>query len=111
VALFMEHDQGFANMIKAWVNSAINIAERHIKAQVANLTPPQDERYWSGSIDLCNLCGRSFNSVQYMIDAHVRGGGANICSQCYLEEGDGKGTIFASTRKGWRMLGTDRRDS
>ncbi len=107
VALFMEHDQGFRQAIETWLNNDFNVAERQIEARIPQLRMSVDERYWNGKIDLCNLCERPFNMAQFMIDAHVRGGGANICAQCYLEEGNGRGTIFASTPKGWKMLGTD----
>lgn len=108
VSLFMKHDQGFAAAIETWVYNAHNIAERQIQSRIPSLIQPNEERYWSGPLDQCNLCGHPFNMAQFMIDAHIYGGGANVCANCYLSEGTGRGTIFASTEKGWRMLGTDR---
>jgi hypothetical protein len=108
VSLFMAHDQGFRGTIEAWLNDDFNVAERQIEARIAQLRSPGQERFWNGKIELCDLCDRPFNMAQFMIDAHVRAGGANICAQCYLEEGNGRGTIFALTPKGWLMLGSDR---
>jgi len=108
VALFMNHDQGFSRTIETWLNDEFNIAERQIKGQLQELRQPDEERYWSGEVEQCDLCGHPFNMAQFMIDAHMRGGGANVCARCYIKEGNGHGTIFASTPKGWLMLGIDR---
>lgn len=109
VEMFMEYDQGFAVAIEKWLNDDFNVAERELASRIPNLSPPEEPRYWNGRPKACDLCGRDFNTAQLMIDAHVRGGGANICSLCYLNEAPPYGTLFASTPEGWQMLGTERR--
>ena len=107
VALFMEHDNGFARTIEDWLNDPFNLAEREIESRIGRLHSESQEHYWNGKIVFCDLCARSFASAQFMIDAHVCGGGANVCAQCYLETGDGHGMIFVLRPKGWLMLGVD----
>ena len=107
VAMFMEHDQGFSRSIEDWLNNDFNVAERQIETLIPGLERPPAERFWSGKLEQCDLCSHPFNMCQFMIDAHVSGVGANVCAQCYLEEGKGGGTVYASTKKGWLMLGHD----
>ncbi|APR36674.1 endonuclease NucS domain-containing protein [Paraburkholderia sp. SOS3] len=107
VGLFMTHDEGFRKSIEVWLNNDFNVAERVVRARIEQLHPADGECYWIGKIELCGLCHRHFNTAQFMIDARVGGGGANVCAQCYLEDGNGGGAIFAATRKGWLLLGTD----
>ncbi len=108
VEMFMEHDQGFAVAIENWLNEDFNVAERTLAARIPQLTAPKEPRYWNGRPKACDLCGRDFNTAQLMIDAHVGGCGANICALCYLYANSPYGTLFASTRDGWKMLGTER---
>ncbi len=109
VEMFMEHDQGFGVAIGKWLNDDFNVAEHELASRVPNLAAPEEPRYWNGRPKTCDLCGRDFNTAQLMVDTHVRGGGANICSLCYLNEEPTYGTLFASTPEGWQMLGTERR--
>lgn len=109
VEMFMEHDQGFGVAIEKWLNDDFNVAERELASRIPSLVPPEEPRYWNGRPKACDLCGRDFNTAQLMVDVHVRGGGANICSLCYLNEEPPYGTLFASTPEGWQMLGTERR--
>lgn len=109
VEMFMEHDQGFSAAIEKWLNDDFNVAERELASRLRSLSPPEETRYWNGRPKACDLCGRDFNTAQLMVDAHVRGGGANICSLCYLNEEPPYGTLFVSTPEGWQMLGTERR--
>lgn len=110
VEIFMDHDQGFRIAIDKWINDDFNVAERELASRISGLTPPEEPGYWNGRPKACNLCERDFNTAQLMVDAHVRGGGANICALCYLIEQPPYGTLFASTPEGWQMLGSELRD-
>jgi len=107
VSMFMEHDQGFQLAITAWVNDPLNIAERELEARLDDLIATEDELYWNGAVSECQVCRHSLAAAQFMIDAHIGGGGANVCALCYLAEGNGRGTIFVVSGTRWRMLGRD----
>lgn len=106
VEIFMTTDQGFVQTIQAFVNNDHNIAERHLAKMLESEPQPEDELYWCGDIDNCNLCGHSFVPLRFMVDAIIKGGlGANICAFCFLQEGRGIGTglgqVYKATSKGW----------
>lgn len=107
VSLFMEHDQGFQQAITAWVNEPFNVAERELESRLDGLVTTKEERYWNGTVEVCQSCGHPLTAAQFMIDAHIGGGGANICALCYLAEGNGRGTIFVAAGARWRLLGRD----
>lgn len=109
VEIFMTIDQGFAQTIQTFVNNDHNIAERRLAAILESEPRPEEELYWCGNIDNCNLCGHSFVPLRFMVDAIFKGGiGANVCALCFLQEGRGTGTgrgqVYEATSKGWLRI-------
>lgn len=105
VKLFMEHDQGFQQIIAQFLETDLPTAEREVEAMARELPRPKEVMHWCGEITNCDLCGRSFVPLRYMIDAMLPGGGANICAKCFLEKGEGfgtgKGQLYEATSEGW----------
>ncbi|PTB16782.1 hypothetical protein C9I57_31725 [Trinickia symbiotica] len=109
VEIFMTVDQGFAQTIQEFVNNDHNVAERHLAAMLENVPRPEEELYWRGDIDNCDLCGHSFVPLRFMVDAIFKGGiGANVCTLCFLQRGRGIGTgrgqVYEATPKGWLRI-------
>jgi len=107
VEMFMTTDQGFERTIGEFVLS--QRADARVEALIEG-APRSDELYWSGDIDHCNACARPFADQKYMIDAiGFRGGGANLCSQCFVDAdgrlGTGYGQAFRRDERGWRIVG------
>lgn len=107
VAMFMETDQGFGRIIGEFV--ATQQADQELEALIAK-APRNDGVYWSGPIEHCDACGRSFADQRYMVDAiGFKGwGGANICSQCFVADhgklGTGRGQAYQRDNAGWRIV-------
>ena len=107
VEMFMTTDQGFERAVGEFVLT--ERADARIGVLVEG-TPRSDDLYWCGDIDHCDACGRSFADQQYMIDAiGFRGGGANLCSQCFVDAdgrlGTGQGQAYRRDDRGWRLVG------
>ncbi|WP_339692387.1 endonuclease NucS domain-containing protein [uncultured Parasphingorhabdus sp.] len=106
VALFMEHDYGFAKSIEAYLNSDIMKAEDELEALVATVNSPARTLYWTQTIKGCDVCDRPFALARYMVDAHLkRGVGANVCALCFKEHGvgfgTGRGQVYEAKEEGW----------
>ncbi len=107
VAMFMETDQGFGRIIGEFV--ATQQADQELETLIAK-TPRNDGVYWSGPVEHCDACGRSFADQRYMVDAiGFKGwGGANICSQCFVADhgklGTGRGQAYQRDEAGWRIV-------
>ena len=109
VEIFMKTDQGFVETIQAFVNTDCEVAERQLAEVLKSEKAPAEELYWCGDITDCDFCGRPFAPLRFMIDAIFAGGmGANVCAQCFLQEGRGIGTglgqIYEASAKGWRHV-------
>jgi hypothetical protein len=108
VELFMEHDQGFQQIIGQFLETDLPSAEREVAAMARELPRPNEVMHWCGEITSCDLCGRSFGPLRYMIDALLPVGGANICAVCFLERGiglgTGKGQLYEATSEGWHHI-------
>lgn len=101
---FMAIDNGFADVITQYYLHVR--ADQFLSEMIEKYPSPKSEIYWQGDIDKCNLCNYPFLSLEFMIDAIFSGGyGANICSQCFFEQGrsigTGHGQVYRSTQNGW----------
>ena len=106
VALFMQVDQNFAQVIQEFVNSDLSVAERRLAEIVTDAPKPDEALYWMGDLDDCDLCQEPFASLRFMVDAILPGAmGANVCARCFFEHGRGLGTgygqIYETKAEGW----------
>lgn len=66
---------------------------------------------WSGELERCDICGKSFADEPYMIDGPVELGGpwGCMCAACYsktqLPLGVGRGQLYKRETDRWRLVG------
>lgn len=108
VNLFLAHDQSFHALLERRLDLELKIAEAELAEQAQ---PPKagHETYWVGEPEKCDLCGRQFELLRFMVDAHLKKDiGACVCALCFQSEGTGlgvgRGQLYENTPEGWLLV-------